>query len=147
MSFMVLHKSHCTRISIIQPTIQDRDIRKENFIDGFYLFFKSWYLKYTKYIESEGKFGLSISNEMWRHVFWSKVGSCMYIYFDYVTGLYFFILVCGNYPLTSKRGGGVGIYCQLIPNWIESNRAQILFPSQCILEIHNQIWNTTWRSI
>ena len=38
-----------------------------------------------------------------------------------------FLLVCGNYSLTLKRGG-VGIYCALIPGLFELNQAKILFP-------------------
>ena len=62
---------------------------KRNVIDKFYLIFKSWYLKYIKYLESERKFELSISKEMWQHVFRSVVGSYIFTFLGYVPGLYF----------------------------------------------------------
>ena len=51
--------------------------------------FKSQCLKYSKYLESECKFELSISNEMWQHVFRSGVGSYIFTFLGYVPGLYF----------------------------------------------------------
>ena len=66
--------------------------------------FKSRYLKYSKFLESEHRSELSISNEMWQHVFRSGVGSYIFTFLGYVPGLYFFLLVCVNYPLTLKRG-------------------------------------------
>ena len=55
-------------------------------------------------IESERKFELSILNEMRQHVFRSGVRSYIFTFLGYVPGLYIFLLVCGNYPLNSKRG-------------------------------------------
>ena len=66
-----------------------RDQWNENIIDVFYRFFKSWYLKYHKYIESEHKFKLSISNEMWQHIFRSAVRLYIFTFFGYVPGSYF----------------------------------------------------------
>ena len=40
-----------------------------------------------------------------------------------------------------------GIYYKLIPDWIESARARILFPAQYRTRIQNQIQNNTWRII
>ena len=80
----------------------------KNIIDGsFSRFFKSKYLKYIKYIHSEQKYELSISNKMWQHVF--RSGSrIIYFHIFVFSVLYlvytFFLLLCGNYPLTSKSG-------------------------------------------
>ena len=41
----------------------------------------------------------------------------------------------------------VWIYCKLITDLIEWTRAWLLFPDQCRAVIHNQIRNTTWKSI
>ena len=41
----------------------------------------------------------------------------------------------------------VGIYCNLIPDWIGSNRARILFSAQYRTGIYNKIQNTTLISI
>ena len=67
--------------------------------------FKSRYLKYPKSLESNRKFELRISNEMWQHIFRSVVGSYILKFFSVTYLVYiFFLIVCGNYPLTSKRG-------------------------------------------
>ena len=81
-----------------------RDRWNENVIDRFYLTFKLYYLKYIKSLKSKRKFELSISKEMWQHVFRSVFGSYIFLFLGYVPGLYFFLLVCGKYPLTSKMG-------------------------------------------
>ena len=103
---------------------------KKNFIDGFYLFFKSRYLKYPKYLESNSKSEFSISNEMGQHVFISAVGSYVFIFFSDTYLVYIFLLlVCGNYPLTSKRGrcrNLLSIDCQL--NRINPSTNIILLP-------------------
>ena len=67
----------------------DRDWWNENVIDKLYLILKSKYLKYFKSLESERKFELNISNEMWKRVFISGVGSYIFTYLGYVPGLYF----------------------------------------------------------
>ena len=65
--------------------------------------------------------------------------------FVFVPGLYFFLGVCGNYPLTSKKLRCRNLlYVGSRLNWIESTRAQISFPAQCRAGIQNQIRNTTW---
>ena len=80
----------------------------ENVINGnFSWFFKSKYLKYLRYIQSKQKSELSISNKLWNHVF--RSGSWIiyfHILFFSVTYLVYilFLLVCGNYQLTSKIG-------------------------------------------
>ena len=66
--------------------------------------YKYRYFKYSNSMEFEHKFELSISNEMWQHVFRSVVGSYIFTFFGYVPGLYTFLLVYGNYPLTLNRG-------------------------------------------
>ena len=91
--------------------------------------FKSLYLKYFKSIESERKFELSISNGMWQkisdpdsdHIFSHFLGTqLVYIlFFSYVIIIHLL-----------RRWGGVGIYCPLITDWIESTQAQILFSCQ-----------------
>ena len=87
---------------------------------------KSWYLKYSKYLESESKFKLSISKKMWQHVFRSAVRSYIFIFLGYIPGLYFFSLYVVIIHLL-RRGEGAEIYCPLILDWIESTQAQILF--------------------
>ena len=76
---------------------------------------------------------------------WSQI-----IYFHiflvmYLVYIFLFLYVVITHLL--QRGGGVGIYCQFIPDWIESTQAQISFPAQCRLGIQNQIRYTNWRSI
>ena len=67
--------------------------------------FKSWYLKYPISLESNRKFELSISNEMWQHVFRSVVVSYIFKFFLGTYLVYkLFLIVCGNYPLTLKKG-------------------------------------------
>ena len=92
--------------------------------------FKLGYLKYFKYLESNCKFELSISNEMWQHVFISVVGS----YISHFSRVFtWFIYIFFSYVVIInllQRGVGVGIYCTLIPDWIESTQAQILFHLQ-----------------
>ena len=61
----------------------------ENVIDKLYLIFKSRYLKYFISLKSERKFELSISNEMWQHIFRYPVGSYIFTFLTYVPGLYF----------------------------------------------------------
>ena len=58
---------------------------------------------YTKSLQSGQKFDLNISNNIRPHVFRSEVGSYFHS-FGYVSGLYVFILVCSNFPLTSNMG-------------------------------------------
>ena len=66
--------------------------------------FKSRYLKYPKYLESNHNFELSISNEMWQHVVRSVVRSYIFTFFSGKYLVYIlFLLVCGDYPLTLKR--------------------------------------------
>ena len=57
---------------------------------AFSQFFESIYLKYIKYLQSECKSYLRISNEMQQHVFRSGVRSYIFTFFSYVPGLYFF---------------------------------------------------------
>ena len=69
--------------------------------------FESKYLKYLKSLQYEQKSELRISNEMWKYVFRSDPESDQ-IYFTFsfsVTYMVYilFLIVCGNYPLTSKR--------------------------------------------
>ena len=67
--------------------------------------FKSRYLKYSRNLESKHKFELSISHQMWQHVFRSGVGSYIFTFFSGMYLVYiFFLLVCGNYPFTPKMG-------------------------------------------
>ena len=72
---------------------------------------------------------LTSQTKMWLHVFRSGVRSYIFIFSGYVPDLYFvFSYVVIIYLL--RRGGVVGIYCQLIPDWIESTWAQILLSCQ-----------------
>ena len=64
--------------------------------------FKSRYLKYFKYLKSKRKFELSISK---------NVTTCfqirswiIYFHIFWVRTCFFPPIVCGNYPLNSKRG-------------------------------------------
>ena len=69
----------------------------------FFSTFESIYLKYIKSLQSGQKNWLSISNDMWTHDLRSEVWS--YLSYILVTYLdYIFFLVCGNCPLTSKKG-------------------------------------------
>ena len=68
-----------------------------------------------------------------------------YFLVTYLVYIYIFSFVVIMHLL--RRGGGIGIYCQLIPNLIKLTRSQILFLTQCMSRIQNQIGNTTWRSI
>ena len=50
------------------------------------------------------KIDLSILNDMWPHVFRSEVGSCfLYFLVTYLSYIWF-LLVCGNFPLTLNTG-------------------------------------------
>ena len=87
--------------------IHAHDWWNKNAIDGFSRFFKSIYLKYLKYLQSEREYELSISNKMWQRVFISGGGIIYFHIFSLsVTYLIYilFFLVYGNYPLTSKKG-------------------------------------------
>ena len=121
-------------------------LMQQKFHRRFFSNFEPIHLKYLKYLQSGRKFELGISNDMWLHVFRSKFGSYIFI----------FLFTCLDYILFLsyvtifhwiRRWEGVGIYRKLIPGWIESTQAIILFPAQYRTEIHNQIRNTTWRSI
>ena len=89
--------------------------------------FKSRYLKYLKYIESNRTFELSISNEMWQYVFRSVVRSYIFTFYWVRTWFIFCFFSYVAIIHSLRRGGGVGIYCPLILDWIESIQAQILF--------------------
>ena len=90
--------------------------------------FKSRYLKYPKSLESERKFDLSISNEMWQHVFRPAVGSYIFTFFGYVPGLYFFNSYLVIVPLL-RRGGGFRYLLSIdsLLNLIDSS-TNIIFP-------------------
>ena len=65
--------------------------------------FKSQYLKYSKFLESERKFKLSISKKMWQH-FSDPEADHIFSNFSGTYLVYiFFVLVCGNYTLTLER--------------------------------------------
>ena len=157
MSSMVLHKSTHIWISILWSTRQACDWWNGLAIDktkisltGFINFLNHDISNISNIYKSESKFELSISNEMWKHVFRSAVGSNIFAFFSYfsvtyLVSIFFFLYVVITHLLW--RGEGLGIYCKLIPDWIKSTWAQISFPAPCRARIQNQIQNTTWRSI
>ena len=65
---------------------------------------KSIYLKYLKYLQSRRKFELSISKYMRPFVFRSGAGSYIFIFLVTYLNYILFLLVCDNFPLTSKKG-------------------------------------------
>ena len=112
----------------------------------FFYTFESIYIKYIKSLQSGCKFELSISKNMQPHGFRSGVRSYIFIFLaKYLDYIFFFSYVTIFHLLWRREG--VGIYCKLIPDWIESTRAWILFTDKYITGIQNYIWNTTWRSI
>ena len=108
--------------------------------------FKSIYLKHVKSLQSGRKIEFSISNDMWPHVFRSEVGLYIFIFWLHTCFILCFLLYVVIFHLIRRRGF-VGIYRKLIPDWIESTRARILFTAQYRTGIQNQIRNTTWRMI
>ena len=72
--------------------------------------FKSRYLKYSKSLESNRKFELSILNKMWQHVFRSVVGSYILNFFLVTYLVYIFPLPYVVIIHLLRRGEGVGIY-------------------------------------
>ena len=100
---------------------------------------------YIKYLHSVPKLTLTISNNMWLHVFISLLwlyitcfGLCIWLifYFSRSVSIVDLILI----------RGGVGIHREFIFEWIESTPSRIgLWDISC--PIMNQNWNTTWRSI
>ena len=111
---------------------------------GFYRFCESLYLKYPKSLQSERKYELSVSNEMWQHVFRSGFGSYIFTFFQLHNWFIFYFFSYLVIIHLLRRGEFVGIYCKLIPDWIESTWARILFPAQCRAGTQNQILNTNW---
>ena len=67
--------------------------------------FKSGYLKYSKSLESERKFELSISNKIWQHVFRYRESDHIFSHFLGTYLVYIlFLLVCSKYLITLKNG-------------------------------------------
>ena len=62
--------------------------------------------QFFKSLESERKFELSISNEMWQRVFISGVRSYIFIFIGYIPGLYF-VSSCMWQLSTDFEEGGV----------------------------------------
>ena len=81
--------------------------------------------EYIKYIKSGRKFQLSISNDIWPHVFISEVRSYIFMFLVAYLGYIFFSYVSIVHLLWRREG--VGIYCKLIHDWIELTRARIFF--------------------
>ena len=86
-----------------------RSIEWKLYRQVLYIIFKSRYLKYFKSLESERKFELSVSNEMWQHVFRYGVGSYISHFLGTHLAYILFHLLCVNYPLTSKRGRWINL--------------------------------------
>ena len=108
--------------------------------------FKPIYLKYLKSLQYRWKSELSISNEIWQHVFRYEVGSYIFIFsVTCLVYIFFFSYVVIIHLL--KRGEGVGIYYKLIPYWTEPTRTKIWITTQHRTEIQNQIRNNTCRII
>ena len=76
---------------------------------------------------------LSISNKMWQNAFRSYPESnhiflcCTFQLRTYFIFCFFSYVVIIH---LLQRGGGVGIYCKLIPNWIKSTRTWMSFTAQ-----------------
>ena len=115
-------------------------------VSTFFSTFESIYLKYLKFIQSGRRFELRISNDMWPHVFRSKVVLYIFIFFvTYLVYIFFSSYVAIVHLLWRRLC--VGIYCKLINDWIQLTRARILFPAHYKTGIQNQILNTTRRII
>ena len=87
--------------------------------------FESIYLKYLQSLQSRKQFEPSISNDMSPH--FSRFG--VSIFFGCIPGFFLFFLYVAIVHLL-QRQEGVGIYCKLVPDWIESIPDRILFPDQ-----------------
>ena len=79
--------------------------------------------------KSERKFELSISNEMWQKISDPESDHIFHIFQLHTWFIYIYFLYVVIIHLL-RRGNHIGIYCKLIPDWIKSTRAQILFPAQ-----------------
>ena len=145
-SSRVLCKFPFIWLSILYSTNQARDWWNKSVINGFSQYFKSIYLKYPKSLQSERKYDLSISKKMWQHVSdpeWDHIFS--HFSLTYLVYILFLSYVVNIHLLLRQEG--FGIFCKLIPNWIELTWAWKLFPAQYRARIQNQIRNTNWISI
>ena len=90
MSSTVIHKFTHIWLSILYTTNHTCDRWNENFINGFSRFLESIYFKYIKSLQSKLEF-----EPKSYHIFHI---------FSYVPSFIYFLLVCGNYSFTLKRG-------------------------------------------
>ena len=88
------------------------------------------YLRYSdlKSLESERKFELRISNEMWQHVLRSGVGSYILHFLGTYLVYILFLLVCSNYLITLKNRRCRNLLSiDYWLNWIDPS-TNIIFP-------------------
>ena len=100
----------------------------EKVVDGsISRFFKSIYLKYVKFLQSGRKSELSISNKMGQHVF--RYRSMIIYSLHFFCQLHNWFILCFLLYVVNIhllwRGGDVGRYCKLIPNWIKAAGEQL----------------------
>ena len=69
----------------------------------FCVLWNQYISKMSNLYNPDKKIKPSISNNMWPHVSDPK-SDHTFIFFGYVPGLYFFLILCGNFPVTSKTG-------------------------------------------